>query len=75
MSRQRLVLQPKVFGGTAEQLRAFDINIAPPQDLWVLVDKENGIWFKQVRETQRVVCRKLCYELCLVGLCSVCDTR
>lgn len=39
----------KAFGGTAEQLRAFDINIAPPQDVWVLVDKENAIWFMQVR--------------------------
>eukprot|EP00903_Cladosiphon_okamuranus_P005574 g5549.t1 len=39
----------QVFGGTAEQLRAFDINIAPPKDVWVLVDKENRIWFKQTK--------------------------
>jgi len=39
-----------VFGGTAEQLRSFDINIGPPEDVWVLVDEENGIWFKQVGE-------------------------
>eukprot|EP00752_Nemacystus_decipiens_P016300 g14577.t1 len=44
----------QVFGGTAEQLRAFDINIAPPQDIWVLVDKENGIWFKQTKRQRQI---------------------
>ncbi|CAM9204899.1 unnamed protein product [Ectocarpus sp. 6 AP-2014] len=41
--------QAKVFGGTAEQLRCFSISIAPPEDVWVLVDEENGVWFKQAK--------------------------
>ena len=52
--------QLKAFGGTAEQLRAFDINLGPPQDLWVLVDKESGVWFKQVRETPPCVLYTSC---------------
>eukprot|EP00752_Nemacystus_decipiens_P016297 g14574.t1 len=39
----------KVFGGTAEQLRCFNINIAPPENVWVQVDQANDIWFKQTK--------------------------
>lgn len=38
----------KVYGGTAEQLKSFNVNVAPPEDIWVHVDKENDVWFKQV---------------------------
>ncbi|CAM9741632.1 unnamed protein product [Hapterophycus canaliculatus] len=43
----------KVFGGTAEQLKSFSISIAPPEDVWVQVDKESAVWFKQVRRGGR----------------------
>lgn len=39
----------QVYGGTAEHLMAYKINISPPRDIWVLVDAENGVYFKQVR--------------------------
>jgi len=39
----------QVYGGSAEQLRGYSVNISPPEQIWVEVDKENGIWFKQVR--------------------------
>lgn len=38
----------QVYGGTSEQLRSYKINISPPKDVWVQVDTENGIYFKQV---------------------------
>ncbi|CAM9298105.1 unnamed protein product, partial [Scytosiphon promiscuus] len=41
----------KVYGGSAEQLRRFNVNIAPPKKIWVQVDKENGIYFKQTKST------------------------
>lgn len=44
----------QVFGGTAEQLKCFNINIAPPENVWVQVDKANDIWFKQVLRAERV---------------------
>lgn len=43
-----LVLKKQVYGGCAEQLKTFNINISPPEQIWVEVDKESGIWFKQV---------------------------
>lgn len=39
----------QVYGGTADQLKRYKINITPPKHTWVRVDKENNIYFKQVR--------------------------
>lgn len=44
-----MLFQAQVYGGSAEQLRRFNVNIAPPENVWVQVNKEDGIWFKQVR--------------------------
>ncbi|CAM9616187.1 unnamed protein product, partial [Hapterophycus canaliculatus] len=41
------MLQQQVYGGSAEQLRRFNVNITPPEGIWVKVDKKQGIWFKQ----------------------------
>lgn len=38
-----------MFGGTADQLKSYNINISPPENVWVQVDEKNGVWFKQVR--------------------------
>eukprot|EP00752_Nemacystus_decipiens_P016296 g14573.t1 len=43
---------PKVYGGSAEQLKTFDINISPPEQIWVEVDKESGVWFKQSKAVE-----------------------
>ncbi|CAM9769918.1 unnamed protein product [Ectocarpus fasciculatus] len=45
---------PKVYGGSADQLKGFSINIAPPEQIWVEVDKENGVWFKQTKDVEKL---------------------
>lgn len=43
----------QVYGGTAEQLKGFEINISPPKDIWVKVDNVDNIYFKQVVDRQQ----------------------
>lgn len=38
----------QVYGGTAEQLKAYQITVAPPRNAWVLVEPKEGIYFMQV---------------------------
>ncbi|CAN0351525.1 unnamed protein product, partial [Ectocarpus sp. 12 AP-2014] len=45
---------PKVYGGSADQLKRFSINIAPPEQIWVEVDKKNGVWFKQTKDVEKL---------------------
>lgn len=43
----------QVYGGTAEQLKGFEINISPPKGIWVKVDDVDNIYFKQVGGQQQ----------------------
>lgn len=48
LNAHAVVLQThKVYGGTAEQLKAYRVGITPPQNNWVEV--EHAVYFQQVR--------------------------
>lgn len=41
-----MVILVQVYGGTAEQLKAYRVNVTPPQNNWVEVD--DAVFFQQV---------------------------
>ncbi|CAM9351159.1 unnamed protein product [Ascophyllum nodosum] len=61
-SRRNQALGAKIYGGTAEQLKGFKVNISPPKDIWVKVDEKENIYFKQAST-----------NLPLRGLCAASD--
>lgn len=55
----------QVYGSTAEQLKAYRVNVAPPMQNWVEV--EDALYFQQVMYDKRLVAvRPLLMLLCML---------
>jgi len=52
----------QVYGGCAEQLKRYNINVSPPEQIWVEVDKKDGVVRRDFRsvflEEFRLIGRK-----------------